>query len=78
MHRHCNCNRPVQATDAAAAAYCPVKKELCAAAGIQESDLLIFEPETTTTRPAYALWVDAPRKRLIWAFRGTTDLNVGG
>jgi hypothetical protein len=66
----------LQATDAANAAYCPVKAELCAAAGVQESDVLIFEPQTTTTRPAYAVWVDKENKRIIWGFRGTTDLNV--
>jgi hypothetical protein len=67
-----------QATDAAAAAYCPSRKELCAAAGIADADLLLLEPDTTTTRPAYAVWVDAPNKRLVWGFRGTTDLNVSG
>eukprot|EP00878_Enallax_costatus_P025754 GHUV01027581.1.p1 GENE.GHUV01027581.1~~GHUV01027581.1.p1 ORF type:complete len:197 (+),score=43.74 GHUV01027581.1:245-835(+) len=67
----------VKATNAAAAAYCPTKAELCAAAGIAESDILLFEPQTTTTRPAYALWVDRENSRLIWGFRGTTDLNVG-
>jgi hypothetical protein len=64
-----------QATDAAAAAYCPNRKELCAAAGIADADLLLLEPETTTTRPAYAVWVDAPNMRIVWGFRGTTDLN---
>lgn len=67
---------PAQATDAANAAYCPVKSELCAAAGVKEADVLIFEPQTTTTRPAYAVWVDKENKRIIWGFRGTTDLNV--
>jgi hypothetical protein len=38
--------------------------------------VLIFEPQTTTTRPAYAVWVDKENKRIIWGFRGTTDLNV--
>jgi hypothetical protein len=66
----------LQATDAAAAAYCPSRKELCEAAGISDVDLLLLEPETTTTRPAYAVWVDAPNKRIVWGFRGTTDLNV--
>uniref|UniRef100_A0A383WJQ1 Fungal lipase-type domain-containing protein n=1 Tax=Tetradesmus obliquus TaxID=3088 RepID=A0A383WJQ1_TETOB len=65
----------LQATDAAAAAYCPSRKELCEAAGITDADLLLLEPQTTTTRPAYAVWVDAPNKRLVWGFRGTTDLN---
>ncbi|WIA11152.1 hypothetical protein OEZ85_011291 [Tetradesmus obliquus] len=65
----------IQATDAAAAAYCPSRKELCEAAGITDADLLLLEPQTTTTRPAYAVWVDAPNKRLVWGFRGTTDLN---
>eukprot|EP00882_Tetradesmus_deserticola_P016094 GHRQ01017169.1.p1 GENE.GHRQ01017169.1~~GHRQ01017169.1.p1 ORF type:complete len:457 (+),score=187.64 GHRQ01017169.1:227-1597(+) len=68
-------NSLIQATDAAAAAYCPTRKELCAAAGISDADLLLLEPVTTTTRPAYAVWVDAPRQRLVWGFRGTTDLN---
>ncbi len=65
-----------QATNAAAAAYCPDSDELCAAAGVAKDDLLLHEPETTTTRPAYALWRDAREQRLVWAFRGTTDLNV--
>ncbi|KAF8068165.1 unsaturated glucuronyl hydrolase [Scenedesmus sp. PABB004] len=65
----------VQATDAATKAYIPVKSELCEALGVGEEDVLLFEPETTTTRPAYALWVDAKRKALVWGFRGTTDLN---
>ncbi|KAF6264216.1 Alpha/Beta hydrolase protein [Scenedesmus sp. NREL 46B-D3] len=65
----------IQATDAAAAAYCPTRQELCDAAGIDDHHLLLLEPVATTTRPAYALWVDAPNKRLVWGFRGTTDLN---
>lgn len=43
---------------------------------MKESDILLFEPQTTTTRPAYAVWVDEDNTRLIWGFRGTTDLNV--
>jgi hypothetical protein len=66
----------LQATDAAAAAYCPSRKELCEAAGISDAELLLLEPQTTTTRPAYAVWLDAANKRLVWGFRGTTDLNV--
>jgi hypothetical protein len=58
-----------QATDAANAAYCGEKAELCKAAGIQPEDVLLFEPETTTTRPAYAVWVDKEHKRIIWGFR---------
>jgi hypothetical protein len=58
-----------QATDAANAAYCGVKADLCKAAGITEAELLLFEPETTTTRPAYAVWVDKEHKRIIWGFR---------
>jgi hypothetical protein len=53
-----------------------VKEELCAAAGISPEDVLLFEPQTTTTRPAYAVWVDKQHKRIVWGFRGTTDLNV--
>lgn len=69
-------NTLLQATDAANAAYCPIKAELCAAAGIKETDVLLFEPQTTTTRPAYAVWVDDKNQRIVWGFRGTTDLNV--
>lgn len=58
-----------QATDAANAAYIPDKKELCAAAGITPQQLLVFEPQTNTTRPAYAVWVDEKHKRIIWGFR---------
>jgi hypothetical protein len=32
----------LQATDAAAAAYCPTCKELCEAAGISDADLLLL------------------------------------
>jgi hypothetical protein len=65
-----------QATDAANAAYLSEKSELCKAAGVSEADVLLFEPETNTTRPAYAVWVDKKNKRIVWGFRGTTDLNV--
>jgi len=60
---------PHQATDAANAAYCPDKAELCKLAGIEPEDLLVFEPQTTTTRPAYAVWVDSKNKRIVWGFR---------
>jgi hypothetical protein len=66
----------LQAATAAAAAYCPTRESLCAAAGISDADLLLFVPETSSTRPAYAVWEDKEHKRLIWGFRGTTDLNV--
>eukprot|EP00775_Hariotina_reticulata_P006650 gene6650-6875_t len=66
----------IQAATAAAAAYCPTRDSLCAAAGISNEDLLLFVPETTPTRPAYAVWQDEEHHRLIWGFRGTTDLNV--
>lgn len=65
-----------QATDAANAAYLPKKAELCKAAGVTEADVLLFEPDTNTTRPAYAVWVDEKNRRVVWGFRGTTDLNV--
>lgn len=44
---------------------------------MSESDVLLFEPNTTTARPAYAVWVDKAHKRVVFGFRGTTDLNVG-
>jgi hypothetical protein len=59
----------VQATDAAIAAYISDKAELCSAAGVTEADLLLYEPETNTTRPAYAVWVDKHNKRIVWGFR---------
>lgn len=65
-----------QATDAANAAYLPTKAELCKAAGVTEADVLLFEPDTNTTRPAHAVWVDQKNWRIVWGFRGTTDLNV--
>lgn len=65
----------IECTDAATAAYCPQREELVQTAGIADADLLVFEPQTNTTRPAFAIWDDAAKKQLVWAFRGTTDLN---
>jgi hypothetical protein len=65
-----------QATDCANAAYMPTRQELCKAAGIADSELLVFEPQTTPARPAYAVWLDSAHKTVVFGFRGTTDLNV--
>ena len=54
--------------------YCPTKDKLCAAIGIPESDVAIFEPKATPNRPAYAVCLDHANRNVVWGFRGTTDL----
>ena len=57
-------------------AYCPSRESLVRDAGLAEEDILMFDPTTELRRPAHLLLRDrASPGRLIWAFRGTTDLN---
>ena len=39
-------------------------------------DVLIFRPDADTNRPAYAVVLDHSKKKVVWGFRGTTNLEV--
>jgi hypothetical protein len=56
--------------------YCPTKEELMEASGVLEQNIVLMDPSTEPNRPAYAVIVDHEKKRVVWGFRGTTDLHV--
>ena len=56
--------------------YSPSKEELIEASGFPEEDIIMMDPTTEPNRPAYTFAFDHKHKRVLWGFRGTTDLHV--
>lgn len=66
----------LRAAVAATMAYSPDLATLERRGGVPPGDVLLFDPTTTPRRPAHVLLRDRHVPgRLVWSFRGTTDLN---